>query len=60
MRGFIVRRTEELARSLSHTEADIDKIAASIVEFGWTMPVLVDEKGRTQSPVARPAEHAGH
>jgi DNA modification methylase len=28
-----------------HTEADIDKIAASIVEFGWTMPVLVDDKG---------------
>jgi ParB-like chromosome segregation protein Spo0J len=28
-----------------HTEADIDKIAASIVEFGWTMPPLVDEKG---------------
>jgi DNA modification methylase len=28
-----------------HTEADIDKIAASILEFGWTMPVLVDEKG---------------
>ena len=26
-----------------HSEADIDKIAASIREWGWTMPVLVDE-----------------
>ena len=28
-----------------HTEADLDKIAASILKWGWTMPVLVDEKG---------------
>jgi DNA modification methylase len=28
-----------------HSEADLDKIAASILEFGWTMPVLVDEEG---------------
>jgi len=28
-----------------HSEADIDKIAASIREWGWTMPVLVDEQG---------------
>jgi ParB-like chromosome segregation protein Spo0J len=26
-----------------HTEADVDKIAASILRWGWTMPVLVDE-----------------
>ena len=28
-----------------HTEADRDKIAASILKWGWTMPVLVDEEG---------------
>jgi len=28
-----------------HSEADLDKIAASIDEWGWTNPVLVDEKG---------------
>jgi DNA modification methylase len=28
-----------------HTEADLDKIAAAIVEWGWTMPVLADEEG---------------
>jgi ParB-like chromosome segregation protein Spo0J len=28
-----------------HTEADIDKIAASILKWGWTMPVLADENG---------------
>src|SRR5258708_12567642 len=35
-----------------HTAADIDKIAASIVEFGWTMPPLVDQKG---IPIPGPA-----
>jgi ParB-like nuclease domain len=28
-----------------HTEADLDKIAAAIRRWGWTMPVLVDEQG---------------
>src|SRR5437868_5171601 len=28
-----------------HSEADLDKIAASILKWGWTMPVLVDEHG---------------
>jgi len=28
-----------------HSEADLDKIAASIDEWGWTNPVLVDEQG---------------
>jgi DNA modification methylase len=41
-----------------HTEADIDKIAASIVEFGWTMPVLVDEKGIVIAGAARIAAAA--
>jgi hypothetical protein len=28
-----------------HSEADLDKIAASIVKWGWTNPALVDENG---------------
>jgi DNA modification methylase len=28
-----------------HSDADLDKIAAAIVKWGWTMPVLVDEQG---------------
>src|SRR5882762_4728256 len=28
-----------------HSEADLDKIGASILEWGWTMPVLIDEDG---------------
>ena len=29
-----------------HSDADIEKIAASILKRGWTNPVLVDENGR--------------
>jgi hypothetical protein len=29
----------------THTPEQVDQIAASIVEFGWTMPVLVDPEG---------------
>ena len=29
----------------SHSEADLDKIAAAILKWGWTMPVLADEEG---------------
>src|SRR5882757_7633936 len=28
-----------------HSEADLDKLDASIRKWGWTMPVLVDEEG---------------
>jgi ParB-like chromosome segregation protein Spo0J len=28
-----------------HSAADIDRIAASILKWGWTNPVLVDEQG---------------
>ena len=28
-----------------HSEADLDKIAAAILKWGWTIPVLVDEQG---------------
>jgi DNA modification methylase len=27
----------------THSEAQVDQIAASIVEFGWTNPILIDE-----------------
>ena len=29
----------------THSEAQVDRIAASMVAFGWTNPVLVDEQG---------------
>ena len=29
-----------------HSEADLDKIGAAILRWGWTMPVLADEDGR--------------
>jgi ParB-like nuclease domain len=29
----------------THSAAQVDQIAASMVEFGWTNPVLVDEQG---------------
>jgi ParB-like chromosome segregation protein Spo0J len=29
----------------THSDEQVDQIAASVVEFGWTTPVLVDEKG---------------
>src|SRR6202022_3480959 len=36
-----------------HNEADLGKIAASILKWGWTMPVLVDEQGELISGHAR-------
>ena len=29
----------------THSEVQVDQLAASMVEFGWTNPVLVDEQG---------------
>jgi DNA modification methylase len=29
----------------THSEAQVDQIAGSMVEFGWTNPILVDEQG---------------
>jgi ParB-like chromosome segregation protein Spo0J len=37
----------------THTPAQIDQIAASIREWGWTMPVLVDEDGMILAGHAR-------
>jgi hypothetical protein len=36
----------------THSEAQVDQIAASMVEFGWTNPVLVDENPRRPRPPA--------
>jgi len=36
-----------------HSEADLDKIAAAIRKWGWTMPVLADEEGGLISGHAR-------
>jgi ParB-like chromosome segregation protein Spo0J len=36
-----------------HTPTQIDQIAASIREWGWTMPVLVDENGTILAGHAR-------
>src|SRR6201984_1001821 len=33
------------ANARLHSEADLEKIAASILKWGWTNPVLVDERG---------------
>jgi ParB-like nuclease domain len=29
----------------THSDEQVDQLAASMVEFGWTNPVLVDEQG---------------
>ena len=36
-----------------HREADINKIAVSVLGFGWTIPVLVDEDGTVIAGEAR-------
>src|SRR5882672_12577998 len=36
-----------------HSEADLDKLAAAIRKWGWTMPVLVDEEGNLLAGHAR-------
>ena len=33
------------ANARLHSETDLEKIAASILKWGWTNPVLVDEHG---------------
>jgi DNA modification methylase len=39
------RLTPYANNSRLHSEADLDKIGASILKWGWTMPVLADEEG---------------
>lgn len=36
-----------------HSRADIDQIAASVLRWGWTMPVLSDEQGNVIAGYAR-------
>src|SRR5258708_21588476 len=36
-----------------HSEADLDKIAAAIRTWGWTIPVLADEEGVLLAGYAR-------
>src|SRR5438445_6862153 len=38
-----------------HSAADINKLSASVVWFGWTNPVLVDEDGKVIAGEARVA-----
>ena len=38
----------------THSEAQVDQIAASMVEFGWTNPILVDENAGIL--IARPPD----
>ena len=44
-----MRKVSELTpyanNSRTHSQQQIDQIAASIVEWGWTVPVLVDDRG---------------
>jgi ParB-like chromosome segregation protein Spo0J len=37
----------------THSPEQVDQIAASIREWGWTIPVLVDEQGRLIAGHAR-------
>ena len=43
------RATDELVpyarNARTHSDEQVDQIAASIAEWGWTMPVLIDEGG---------------
>jgi hypothetical protein len=33
----------------THSDTQVHQIAASVIEFGWTNPVLVDEQGGKQA-----------
>jgi hypothetical protein len=51
----------------THSEAQVDQIAASMVEFGWPNPVLVDEQGavlaghgRLEEALARTVDRDQH
>ena len=36
-----------------HSEADLDKIVAAILKWGWTLPILVDEQGNVLAGALR-------
>jgi hypothetical protein len=53
-RALAVDRLVPFARNArTHTPAQIDQIAASIREWGWTVPILVDENGTILAGHAR-------
>src|ERR1700724_1766633 len=41
----IARLTPYANNPRLHSEADLDKIVAAILKWGWTLPILVDEHG---------------
>jgi DNA modification methylase len=47
------RLTPDANNPRLHSEADLDKIAAAIRAWGWTMPVLADQEGRLLAGHAR-------
>jgi DNA modification methylase len=57
--AVIARPTDELTpydkNARTHSDAQVAQVAASIKEFGWTQPILVDRKGTI---VAGHARHA--
>lgn len=42
------------ANSRTHSDAQVAQIAASIREFGWTNPILID--GETPTPTLQPSK----
>ncbi len=46
----ITRLTPYARNSRTHSDEQISQLAASIKEWGWTTPVLVDEDGSIASP----------
>jgi ParB-like chromosome segregation protein Spo0J len=38
----------------THSETQVDQLAASMVEFGWTNPILIDEKAGILAGHGRP------
>ena len=42
----------------THSEAQVDQIAASMVEFGWTNPILIDENAGILAGHGRPSRRA--
>ena len=41
----------------THSDAQVDQIAASMVEFGWTNPILVDENAASSPATVGCSRH---
>ena len=52
---IVLKKTSELIpyinNTRTHDEKQIKQIAASIKEFGFNNPILIDEKGEIKSPI---------